>query len=102
MEVTWRSNTWAAGSAAKAGAVISANARRVRKTCLLFLVHCTAGLGRARAGYTDSLMRLILFAVLLACLSVSAQSRKPAKPTALPPGDWPTYTRDLAGTRFSP
>jgi quinoprotein glucose dehydrogenase len=47
-------------------------------------------------------MRLKLFAVLLACLPVSAQSRKPAKPTALPPGDWPTYTRDLAGTRFSP
>jgi glucose dehydrogenase len=48
-------------------------------------------------------MRLKWIGLALAMLPVYAQTgnvKKTVKP--VPPGDWPTYTRDLAGTRYSP
>src|SRR5260370_20521389 len=45
-----------------------------------------------------------LFPVFLFCaLLCSGQSKTPTASTYKPsPGEWPTYNRDLAGTRYSP
>src|SRR5271169_326358 len=49
-------------------------------------------------------MRLKWIGLALAILPVYAQTGNTKKTAVkpVPPGDWPTYTRDLAGTRYSP
>src|SRR5687767_10272585 len=45
----------------------------------------------------------IVFALLAALVhAVSAQARRAEARVASEGGDWPTYNRDLAGTRYSP
>lgn len=47
-------------------------------------------------------MRTAVALLLSAAMLVPAGQAIPATREAIPPGEWPRYTRDLAGTRYSP